>query len=105
MNLRALFSSKPGRYWFETLLALAAVCPLFCLGYLRHTYRRDMPIEARPELGRTIAMTVNHGRIVYVTAAEQIALIRAYVFTAVGFGVAGVYAIIRASWPWLSQSG
>ena len=99
MNLAALFHLKPRKWWLESLIAFPAVCAFAYMAYLRYTYTWEMPLSPVVESGRTIAMTVNFNRLVYVTAAEHAKLITAYIATGIGFGVVAICAIVRANKP------
>ena len=94
-----LLRSSRARYWLEGLFALPVVILFFHMLHLRHRYTWDMPQVSDTRSGRTIAMTVNYNRIVYVTEPERHTLTTAYWLTGTGFGVIFLYAIARQNLP------
>jgi hypothetical protein len=72
--------------------------------YLRYQYTWNMPLTAHLGSGRTIPVTLNYGRVVYVTEAENLKLIYSYIFTGLGGSIAVLYAVVRANFPDRAQA-
>ena len=91
--------SGRARYWLEGLFATPVLILFYHTIYLEDRYTWDMPQPSDVPSGRTVAMTVNYNRIVFVTESEQRILTRAYWFTRTGFAIVAFYALIREIRP------
>lgn len=74
----------------STLLGVVFLASLFGMMTVRQYYTRKMPETIQMESGRTIALHVNYGKTVYVSAIEK----RNWNLVHLSFGVAAVSVLL-----------